>query len=131
MYPIDATKEAFEVVEIIGIPGLFTIQRVNRSTVPKGMYLYEMQTSEEDRSQPCLLGHRIIVEHFGTILTASPIELSRNGYLDLFPGDFCQRGPQKSMTVMEFEDECFGRRTQTQQHIHRHKPRKVHAALAR
>ena len=61
MCPLDATKETFEAVEILGIPGLFTVEQVARSTVPKGMYLYEMQTSEDDRSQPYLLGRRIIV----------------------------------------------------------------------
>lgn len=86
MYPLDATKQTFDVVEILGIPGLFTVERVARSTVPKGMYLYEMQTSEDDWSQPCLLGRHITVEHFGTVLTASPIALPDTGYLDLKPG---------------------------------------------
>ena len=62
MYPLDATKEQFEAVEVLGIPGLFTTLRVNRATVPKGMYLYEMQTDEEDWGRPCLLGRQIVVE---------------------------------------------------------------------
>lgn len=109
MYPLDATKETFEAVEILGIPGLFTVERVNRATVPKGMYLYEMQTSEDDWSQPCLLGRRIMVEHYGTVLTASPIDLPGTGYLDLKPGDFDQGDGSDRLTVAEFEDKYLGR----------------------
>ena len=77
MYPLDATKQTFDVVEVLGIPGLFTVERVSRATVPKGMYLYEMQTDEEDWGRPCLLGRHITVEHFGTVLTARPPDGSR------------------------------------------------------
>lgn len=130
MYPLDATKETFETVEIIGIPGLFTTQRVNRATVPKGMYLYEMQTDEEDWSQPCLLGRHITVEHFGTVLTASPITLNENGYLDLKPGDFVMGDGYGRLTVAQFEDHCFGRAAPSRQHRPHHH-RKGHAAPMR
>lgn len=120
MYPLDATKETFESVEILGIPGLFTVERVNRATVPKGMYLYEMQTSEDDWSQPCLLGRRIMVEHYGTVLTASPIDLPGTGYLDLKPGDFDQGDGSDRLTVTEFEDKYLGYH-QSVQHRRGHK----------
>jgi hypothetical protein len=102
MYPVDATKERFESVEILGIPGLFTTSRVNRNTVPKGMYAYDLQTSEDDWSQPCMVGRHIMVEHMGTVLTASPIALSSGGYCDLHPGDFAT-GKAGYLTVSEFE----------------------------
>lgn len=130
MYPLDATKENFEAVEIVGIPGLFTTQRVSRATVPKGMYLYEMQTDEEDWSQPCLLGRHITVEHFGTVLTASPITLNENGYLDLKPGDFVMGSGSDRLTVTEFEDRCFGRQAPSRQRRPHHH-RKAHAAPVR
>lgn len=103
LYPIDATAERFEAVEILGIPGLFTTERVNRATVPKGMYAYDMQTSEDDWSQPCLLARHITVEHFGTVLTASPITLPESGYLDLHPGDLDEKDGAEHLTVREFE----------------------------
>ncbi|MFR3921656.1 MAG: LPD28 domain-containing protein [Dysosmobacter welbionis] len=40
---------------------------------PPWMHLYEMQTDPDDWSQPGLLGLHITVEHFGTVLTASPL----------------------------------------------------------
>lgn len=130
MYPLDATKETFEAVEILGIPGLFTVERVARSTVPKGMYLYEMQTSEDDRSQPYLLGRRIIVEHFGTVLTASPIDLPDTGYLDLKPGDFAMGNGSDRLTVAGFEDRYLGRHPPNRHaRAHRTKPYRVSAPV--
>ena len=85
MYSVNVGTARFEEVEILGIPALFTTLRVDRSTIPKGMYAYDMQTDPEDWSQPCLLGRHIAVEHFGTVLTASPIHLPEKGYLDLSP----------------------------------------------
>ncbi len=85
MSAVDARKEHYEAVEILGVPGLFTTLRVDRTTIPKGVYAYDMQTSEQDWSQPCLLARHITVEHFGTVLTASPVPIPPNGYLDLSP----------------------------------------------
>ena len=51
MSAVDARKEHYEAVEILGIPGLFTTLRIDRATIPKGVYAYDMQTSEQDWSQ--------------------------------------------------------------------------------
>ena len=79
MNHINASTERFEAVEILTVPGLFTSQRVDRTTLPPWMHLYEMQTDPNDWSQPCLLGRHITVEHFGTVLTASPLPLPPSG----------------------------------------------------
>lgn len=130
MYPLNAATAQFETVKILGIPGLFTVERVSRATVPKGMYLYEMQTDERDWNQPCLLGRHITVEHFGTVLTASPIALGDNGYLDLKPGDFVMGNGYDRLTVAQFEDRCFGREAPSRQ-CRPHHHRKAHATPAR
>lgn len=109
MYLLNAMTARFAAVEILEVPGLFTTERVNRSTVPKGMYLYEMQTSEQDWGHPCLLGRHISEAHFGTVLTASPIDLPERDCRDLFPGDFTGHGGTGHLTVAEFEDKYLGR----------------------
>lgn len=103
MYPLDAMKTTFDSVEILTIPGLFTTERINRSTVPKGMFAYDLQTSAEDWGIPGIVGHHITVEHYGTVLTASPIPLSPIGYLDLAPGDFSLAPNGERLTVAGFE----------------------------
>ena len=57
----------------------------------------------DDWSQPGLLGLHITVEHFGTVLTASPLPLPSGGYLDLAPGDFVQGQGAERLTAAEFE----------------------------
>ena len=84
MNPINASTERFEAVEILTVPGLFTSQRVDRTTLPPWMHLYEMQTDPDDWSQPCLLGRHITVEHFGTVLTAS-LFLCRQAAMWIWP----------------------------------------------
>ena len=111
MYHIDASKERLQAVEILTVPGLFTIHRVDRATLPPWMHLYEMQTAPNDWSQPCLLGRHITVEHFGTVLTASPLPLPPNGYLDLTPGDFDDRHGEEYLTAWEFEPSIWTRTT--------------------
>lgn len=104
MYSLDAQTEQFEAVEILGIPGLFTTERISRASIPPGLFLYEMQTSEEDWSQPCLLGRSITAGHFGTVLTASPVALPQSGYIDLKPGDFDELQGTEYLTVASFEE---------------------------
>lgn len=103
MSAVDVRTGHFEAVEILGIPALFTTQRVDRSTVPKGMYAYDMQTSVQDWGQPCLIARHITVEHFGTVLTASPIPIPSRGYLDLSAGDFAEQSLAEGMTLADFE----------------------------
>lgn len=67
------------------------------------MYAYDMQTDETDWLQPHLLGRHVTVDHYGTVLTASPIQLPETGYRDLTPGDFAQGDGSEQLTVAEFE----------------------------
>lgn len=108
MYPIDSRSEVFEEVEVLGIPALFTTQRVSRATVPAGMYAYDLQTDENDWTQPCMLARHIMVEHFGTVLTAVPIDLPPNGYLHLVAGDFIWGDSSERYTAREFERKYLG-----------------------
>ena len=102
MSAVDARKGRFVAVEILGIPALFTVERINRTTVPEKLFAYDMQTSEDDWSIPCLIGRHITVEHYGTVITASPIPLPDTGYLDLVQGDFVQSKNGERLTLAEF-----------------------------
>ena len=72
MYLVNANTERLGEVEILTVPRPVYDPRVDRATLPPWMHLYEMQTDPDDWSQPGLLGLHITVEHFGTVLTASP-----------------------------------------------------------
>ena len=43
----DARKEYYELMEIDGRVVIFTNMRIDESTVPEGLYLYEVRDSDE------------------------------------------------------------------------------------
>lgn len=102
MTTMDIHKTRFEAVEICGVPALFTVERVRRSELPNGIFAYDMQTSEEDWSQPCLLACHITVEHYGTVLTGQRIDLPENGYRGLTADDFRWPCSTDRPTIAEF-----------------------------
>ena len=57
-YPLDATRETYAKLTLMGKPVLFTCSRVNRKTVPEGMYMYEIRYSDEG-AEPCQIGKLI------------------------------------------------------------------------
>ena len=58
---VDARKERFELVEVLGHPMLFTCLRVDRSTVPKGLYLYEVRNDDDQCGLPVEIGRWVMV----------------------------------------------------------------------
>ena len=85
-YPLDATRETYAKLTLMGKPVLFTCSRVNRKTVPEGMYMYEIRYSDEG-AEPCQIGKWIMVNYYGTILSKEPFNLipsktTTNSYCD-------------------------------------------------
>lgn len=90
VYEIDARKETYEEVTVLGKPMLFTSLRVDRSTVPQGMYLYEVRHDDDGRGDQCQIGNWILVNHWGTLISNEPLKLipvphRDNAYLDIDP----------------------------------------------
>jgi len=83
-------EETFEEVTVLDKPMLFTCARVDRSTVPKGMYLYEVRHDDEMRGDPCQIANWIVVNHWGTLISNEPIRLEKrpntgNAFRDIDP----------------------------------------------
>lgn len=79
---IDARKEKFQVVTVFGEKMLFTNARVDRNTVSKGLHMYEVRHSDEDWGEPIQVAEWIHVNHWGTLLSAKPIELEKSPVID-------------------------------------------------
>ena len=62
-----------------GIEGLFTNARVDIKTIPEGHYAYDLR--EGDNGEIGTLERRVVVNHYGTFLTKTPIELGESGCL--------------------------------------------------
>ena len=48
----DANRLTYDEVTIFGVPALFTDLRVDRATVPNGVYRYEVRYSDEYGGEP-------------------------------------------------------------------------------
>lgn len=82
---VDASTEKFEKVIAFGHPMIFTYLRVDRYTVPKGVYIYEIRHDTVDPEKPNLLGRRVPYRFMGTVLSDKPVRLmltanGRNAY---------------------------------------------------
>ena len=73
---VDVRTEEFENVTVFGRPMLFTCARCDRTTLPKGMFLYEVRHDDEQQGIPCEIAKYIFVNHWGTLISNKPIALN-------------------------------------------------------
>lgn len=80
----NAMTEHYEEITVCGRPALFTGIRIKRDSVPAGLYAYDVQHDDECRGIPCEIAPFIMVNHWGTIILAEPLELPDDGrrYID-------------------------------------------------
>ncbi len=89
---VNAAEESFELVELFGKTVLFTNMRVDRSTVPKDLYVYEVR-DEDCTGEMCEIKAFVMVNHWGTIICKEPIELDtkwNSKFVD--EDDYCYLG---------------------------------------
>lgn len=104
----DARKETYEAITVLEHPMLFTCLRIDRNTVPDGIYMYEVRHDDDQQGLPVQIADWIIVNHWGTILSDMPIALEpnesrNNAYRDIDPeADWNYEG--YSITLKEYMD---------------------------
>ncbi|MBO4384290.1 MAG: hypothetical protein J5854_02560 [Clostridia bacterium] len=98
---VDAMTERFEEITIFDEPALFTCLRIDPETIPVGVYKYEIRHDDECQGIACELARRIIVNHWGSVLTLRPFDLGEEGriYMD---GDEINYGVDSCVTLPEF-----------------------------
>ncbi len=89
-YPVDAMEETFENVTVLGHPMLFTCLRVDRKTVPEGLFLYEVRHDDDQQGEPVQIANWVMVNHWGTLISDRKIALEpnisgNNAYRDIDP----------------------------------------------
>jgi len=77
---MDAKTEEFEQVSVLGKQMLFTNLRIDRDTVPEELYLYEVRHDDEGCGDPVQIGTRILVNHWGTLISRVPLPLVKDKY---------------------------------------------------
>lgn len=79
--PQNAMEETFDEITVLNKPALFTGSRLDRGTVPKGLYAYDVRHDDDCQGIPCEIAKYIMVNHWGTILLAEPLDLGDKGFL--------------------------------------------------
>lgn len=98
MAVFDAMKEKYELVEIDQHLVLFTNMRLDRNTVPEGIYCYDVRDSDELDGSMAEIKPHVLVNHWGTILCREAFLLNEWGGYD--PEDWSFLG--EHMTLAEF-----------------------------
>lgn len=98
----NAMEEDYEEIFVLDRPALFTSIRLDRYTVPKGLYQYEVRSDDDGLGNPVQIAKGIMVNHWGTILTCEPIKLPPDGYLDIDPENDWDYADGECLTVKEF-----------------------------
>ena len=72
---ISAAEEKYELMEMLGQTVLFTNMRIDRSTVPEGLYVYDVRHDDDCTGEICEVKPSVMVNHWGTIICKEPIQL--------------------------------------------------------
>ena len=75
--------EQYQEVELFEKPALFSNGRISRDDLPEGVYCYDLRGSDDDPGEPVSVEDRVVVNHAGSVILATPLELPESGYLPL------------------------------------------------
>ena len=79
MRPLNALDLNYETMEMLGQTVLFTDMRVDRTTVPEGLYAYSLRHDDRCEGKICEIAPSVVVNFWGTILCREEIPLTDNG----------------------------------------------------
>lgn len=105
-------QEKYQEVELFDVPALFANGRVDQALLPPGIYCYELRGSDYDPGYPLTVENHVTVNHAATVLTAIPINLSRQGRLWLGEELNFTGGEQ---TISEYQQMMAGRTVSVEQ----------------
>lgn len=97
MSAVNASEITYEGFSIFNKDALFTNYRIDRSTVPEGLYAYDLR--DECDGEICQLKSYVLVNHWGTILVREPFEGAAEG-IEVTPDDYGYEG--ETLTLTEF-----------------------------
>lgn len=94
-------EDSYKAVRLNGILAMFTISRIERDSLPEGIYAYDIRESD-DGNQLSTIEPSVCVNHGGTILTFQEIPMPSKGYVDI---EECNFGPDESLSFEELREE--------------------------
>lgn len=86
-YRLDARTEKFDVIEFFDIPMLYSMFRLERTTVPKNLYMYEVRHSDYDDAVPVEIKKDVLVNFWGTLISSRPLQMHERDCSYIRPND--------------------------------------------
>lgn len=83
MKRVNVRGASFEEVRLFDKLAILTEERIDRDTLPKGMYSYELRGSDEDAGTPATLESDVSVNFCCTFVTNVSFDFDEAGYLDI------------------------------------------------
>ena len=80
--------EKFQEVTVKGITCRFSDMRIDRDTVPEGLYLYEVAGDDDIGDEPSRVKEAVLVNFIGTLITNTELPLGEDGVLWLDENDY-------------------------------------------
>ena len=96
-----ANELDYELLSVLEKPALFTCLRIDRNSVPKGLYQYDLR-EPDDSNFATEIAPIILVDHMGTVLTKEPIRFGKDGYI-LFDEDSSPNFLGMNLTLEQFQ----------------------------
>ena len=104
MAGLDVEKEEFALMHLFDHCVLFTVNRIDRRTVPNNMFMYEARDSSRD-GRIHQLAYSVITDFFGTIISKEPLlppaDLDSWSYVNFEDYGFELCGP---LTLQQYAD---------------------------
>lgn len=101
MKPILFSKASYEGFEVNGILAIFTRNRIERSTLPEGVFAYDIRESD-DGELFATLESEVCVNFGGTILILQEVPMPEIGYVKISDYSF---DPERRLTLEEWKKE--------------------------
>lgn len=73
-------NEAYQQIELLGKPALFSNDRLADTDIPQGMYCYHLRHSD-DGGRFCSVEPKVGVNHGGSVITKEPLDFGKQGYI--------------------------------------------------
>lgn len=83
MSQINALDETFNPVTLFDKPALFTCLRIDRDTVPSGLFAYDIRHTDSDDGIAGTIEKSVFVNQMGTVITSEPLDFGERGYIPL------------------------------------------------
>ena len=79
---INTEMKDFELIELFDKPALFTNERLTKADIPKGLYCYDLRTSD-DGERFATIEPNVTVNHGGSIVTCDPLDFNGKDHIAL------------------------------------------------